>query len=866
MLAMAIALSDVVPAQSPPPGSKRAISVWVDPTDGNDSLALQLNVTVLNPVLCLGTEIAPADVLDTAGRPLLHQPYPFKTITAAVGYINSLPPTVSATDPLPYLSPTTGIQWDCAVIHLLPGRYASQNNLEQQSRQNQLHANGETFPIQLPNRVSIQGTSALDTVIELERGEGPAFLLGETTMSRGIETFISSIAVMGGGSHLVFYPPPPSLPPPAPQRPAQYACAAIALSREHACSLRLDDCFFFGNGVGVLTDRDPEGAIVHQVAILNCNFVWNVAGIWSGDVLSLTPTTGAARFLLVNNIFDTSPPPLYTLNGQTCGTFRPFPLRWALSNVDMWSAFVYGPQQMSAFEGLDAIDLQVVTPVGLRNFNAYELGATARFDKRVPRPTMFLPATGPQVTAPPGPSAGFDLAPYTGATQTPELARGVLFVADLFRNGIPLGTGNPTQRFATASSCEFDLSPMDFRLAPAVALAHVPSQAFNVPGDPSAGGALNPLVDRGYGDFPMLGLSGVTLAAHPRALPIGNGTWPFASWSDFDDCEGFGNRRVFDHPAYPNQGPSTVPIDVGADEEDLVKIAGFRYGTRIFTARSDANFHIDNRYVWALGAPSTLAAQPPGQQPQLLSYSANWWASPGPAAYNNLGWIGWVNGAPSTTYYNPLVAQITPHLLPDVHPYHAVTISGQWPSNPVWQDCGPLQPFHNVFLYIDPTEPLPNPAGVYPAVPVPGFAFLDGISSPWSGHQLAAGGSQRYPFGFPNNGGRYDLGGALEIKTFGAWCQSYSGPSGTWPGTSYREAHVLGDAVGSPAYNTWNNVYPHLDPKDTSPPNQTQYVFQTNGVQRLSVELIQLEGGTLLGYLGPSNVQTFMIWRQTSAQ
>src|SRR5690606_5900153 len=192
--------------------------------------------------------------------------------------------------------------------------------------------------------------------------------------------------------------------------------------------------------------------------------------------------------------------------------------------------------------------------------------------------------------------------------------------------------------------------------------------------------------------------------------------------------------------------------------------------TRTFTEFDDPTssppIRVDNRYIWAFGPPDSLAPVP--VQGEFAHMSSNWWATPGPAAYNTWSppWPAWSPTA--RPYYNPFVVDVTPHLLPDTHPYHAVTTASDWPTNPVWQDCAghPLQSLHNPFLYQDPTEPLPNPAGVFPALPLSGFAFLDGVNSPWPAHQMPLSGMGALPFGF------WDKVEWFAVAKFGDWCQA----------------------------------------------------------------------------------------------
>ena len=76
--------------------------------------------------------------------------------------------------------------WEYAIIHVLPGLYARDKAygpvVGTHNPDNGLQPNGEKFPIYLPPRVSIQGTSALNTVFDVTSPEddiaGPAFEFG----------------------------------------------------------------------------------------------------------------------------------------------------------------------------------------------------------------------------------------------------------------------------------------------------------------------------------------------------------------------------------------------------------------------------------------------------------------------------------------------------------------------------------------------------------------------------------------------------------------------------------------------------------------------------------------------------------------
>lgn len=113
---------------------------------------------------------------------------------------------------------------------------------------------------------------------------------------------------------------------------------------------------------------------------------------------------------------------------------------------------------------------------------------------------------------------------------------------------------------------------------------------------PGTGGALNSLVDAGWSaGFPMTMGNGITLNDPPGKL-LGVGSWQFTNW-EFD-CEGYGNRRIYDHPVYSNT--SGHEIDIGGDELDLQIAVGYRFATTFFdsaTTIPPSQNPFDNQYI-----------------------------------------------------------------------------------------------------------------------------------------------------------------------------------------------------------------------------------------------------------------------------
>jgi len=101
---------------------------------------------------------------------------------------------------------------------------------------------------------------------------------------------------------------------------------------------------------------------------------------------------------------------------------------------------------------------------------------------------------------------------------------------------------------------------------------------------------------------------------------------------------------------------------------------------------------------------------------------------------------------------------ITPHLLPDIHPWWQVLAGG--PSSPIWRcwayGCGSV--FVNPLLYVTPMAGVPNPPGSYFGGIIGPFVFnyLDTLYPP-------AGATVFGPFGGPPT-----------LDGFGAWCEAYA--------------------------------------------------------------------------------------------
>ncbi|MGE0142112.1 MAG: hypothetical protein AB7I19_11960 [Planctomycetota bacterium] len=846
--------------------TERVIHLWVDPIYGDDLTAADWNPGGANR--CTATEQTPVDVVDAGtGAVLLHASNPFKTITAAV---RSIEDSVTV---LPFTSPTTGVTWRYAIIHLMPGRYARGDGL---SPDNGIRANGETFPIRLPRNVSIQGTSVLNTVVDFQAtgasSLGPAFEFGvfvdPSTGSRvlsdhpnahpydGASTFINGVTfvgVEGGGSSSEFNE----------RRSAIFLCSDVPSKPT------ISNCVFVTNEVGIMVSapssmagpqppNSPEGLPTgfHDGAtILNCTFAWNRIGLWSGqcgDSFRGTPppvqSFGFSRLVILNNIFDSGAPVLPS----------PMPCGPASSSLfNSWPVSfgpIAGSDSVSGFEGIADVDMMLITDtLAPINFNAFEqvVLPTQLTCNQYDRNVVILPGLPPTdirggATLAPVPSAGLNIADITGAggpaacgsAGRPQQTRGILYVRDLICHGRLSG--------AWPTDPTFDGSPLDFRLSPSVGLADP------APGQPPF--MQNPLIDRGYDfdeEFPRGMSNGLQLDGIPGRLVLsGNSqnTWPFHVMST--DGEGFGNPRIAKYFV----GPVSVPnrTDLGADEVGAMIVCGFIHGTDAFLKHEAVDDPIpapqnrarNNSQLAVLG-PANLTLSQPQEQPWYRGFISG---NPGtPWPWQDVGtgcpsvpgdlqlppWFAPWNPQRDATglgfNYQPAIVAITPHLVPDLHPWWSLG-SFHGSSLTLWQSCLGLGNY-NPQLYVDPTAHRPNPPGtlagfvgnVYPPgspVRVQDFMYLDGFALP----------------------------GLVPFARWRHWDGCVSGNIEDAPTIAQFDAFCRG---GSPS-----DVFLYSLPGTV--------VSESKMALRFSLEFDGTEATLLSGY--EKNVQSFMVWNTDAVQ
>jgi hypothetical protein len=234
-------------AQGPETINRKVIHLWVDPHYGDDTLAAGNNANLTNvPLPPPG--YAPSVKNPSTNQVLLNESWPFKTITNAVNFL----------PPLPYAG--LYATWDFAIIHALPGWYARTDSTFPYFPENGLQPNGESFPIHLPDRVSVQGTSALNTVFDVNQpaqtGQfGPAFEFGAAATNQGLYSFIDSVSIFGAESAN------------GTSIPGSYC--AIYLAPDFRSYPTISNCFLFGNTVGIGVDAPLDVTEWHEPRLFN---------------------------------------------------------------------------------------------------------------------------------------------------------------------------------------------------------------------------------------------------------------------------------------------------------------------------------------------------------------------------------------------------------------------------------------------------------------------------------------------------------------------------------------------------------------------------------------------------------------------
>jgi hypothetical protein len=467
--------------------------IYVDPIYGDDVLAFAHNPDS-SGAAGKPLQAHPAGPQNISGY-LQHAPYAFHTVGAALAWVNSFP--VVGGNPnrhLPWPNPETGRTMEYVVIHCLPGMYGPKfvpTGPDEYDPRSGRPWNGEHFPLEIPGRVCIQGTSALDTIFDARAWEpnapsglmGNIFQMGDGYLDHPQEwfyTFIDSVTIRGA-------------------RGGSYQGAGILIKDETPVRATISNCFIYNNVVGIgLRHDDPDATTGHKPYIINNTIAWNEVGLWNGSTQVIVGgfSQGVNYPILVNNIFDSSTPPMTTAN-----------------------AFATAMVGNSGFEGVHQDDLTVASKGGCVPagglYNAYEwntpiprvnTGQAFAWVKTQPR--LGGVATAPLVS----------ITPWTrppNAYGTRSMTRGALYVNDVFRLNVAT---MPSQH--------------DFRLAPMV--------------DDTANLMANPLVNVGIDNVTSPGL--ITMAN--VQAPIVPERWPLCVLGG----DGNPHARSTNHPDERHRG------------------------------------------------------------------------------------------------------------------------------------------------------------------------------------------------------------------------------------------------------------------------------------------------------------------------
>ena len=671
--------------------------IYVDPIYGDDALAVTQNPSALSQSTQIPFTGRPLDFhwQGAAWVPgvLNHAPYSFRTVGQAIQYIRqtAFPGSASKDTGLPWTNPGTNLTVDYVLIHCLPGIYGHSLGPSDREPKSGLPYNGETFPLYVPDRVSIQGTSALDTVFD---GRGSTVSIFSFTPAPGPipaipvsekdsawrYSFIDSVSIHGaraGGFDWHGFPSGCGV------FISSYTGNLVGPGREtQTLGPIVSNCMIYDNDIGIaLVDPFPYPSpptaafVTAKPHIVGNTLAWNQIGLWNGSLQSPLPpyyqVTGWAMPTVTNNIIDTTPPAGWS------GVSGPYSVCEGMDPADMLAAMVN------------------LVPLGAGlNFNAYD---PARVNGNiVPPPGWFwtLSRSGAGIPTPVVNLGG--VIGYSGAN------RGELFICDVLR--------------ANGQS----LSEHDLRLAPQARLA-------------GAGAYVgNPCLNRGAsGSVTMVNTLAVASGLPLSAADIAT----FDAW-DWD-AEGFGNRRIVPRTGVGitlNTNSAFTEIDLGADEVAWLVMGGYAPHTRIFS-RSIAGVHDgpagDFTRIYFFNLPGAYA------RPKFNVWFADdvtgsvsfaWYAqartNPNPstlgaptfpwvsAGFNNytdggysdysglLGWRWDILHGPSPNYYLPstgrfnfpfmrnLACDFSPHLLIDWHPWWSMLFrtlpimrpSGQLPS------------------------------------------------------------------------------------------------------------------------------------------------------------------------------------------
>ena len=592
---------------------------------------------------------------------LQQAPYSFRTVAKALAYINlnfrtnnsSVNPTVGE---LPWKKPkqqTSDPQlWiDYIVIQCLPGIYGPKKDktgtLVPIDQKSGLPYNDEIFPLGIPDKVSIQGASALDTIFDARERQTWIFDFSSTA-GPGVITheysFLDSVTIRGARC---------SAAKPFPNG------AGVHIHGESNVYCVISNCFITDNWVGISIDNDEDiEHFRHSPIIVNNTIAWNRVGIWSGDSAPTQNKIGYAFPRVFNNIMDSGDP------------YGHFGLVNSVATAPFW--------------GLDPTDMRIQNTVP-NDFNAFETARAQAVHQIGGYSLPHWPSTASRT----GPSAQYsarvDIQPYTHAGQM--LPRGSLYINDIFRN-----------------SQGWDRSPHDFRLAPMYSFDQNPPTSAQ-----SLNPLVNQGIDTF--SFGSLQFSNLAPAINiPPGLPgpgpqSSGAAADYASFHCWDwDTDAYGNPRIVARPGF--SAGAFGNCDFGADELDKLTMAGYIDRTRIFSQCIPDGSGVAGQYlpiaphveVYFFNLPGSysrpLYTQWTGRNYLWWDYTQSTVALPNPVGNYTKGLSGsnrWKQVVQKSweDFMRSLECDASPHLLPDYHPAW-----GTWQN--MW-GVVPAQAFNDIF-------------------------------------------------------------------------------------------------------------------------------------------------------------------------
>lgn len=530
------------------------LNLYVDPNWGDDVQA----------------RVALVAALGAPGNPPDNVPTPFKTINGQDAWGKQRP--LGAVPVLAVEGYRLIGKYSDVVVHLLPGLYGPEGTETCHAASGQ-RWNDDVFPIQMLDRISLQGTSALNTVLDARHVFDPApagpILMFEDTMPASYgnlgtpeftrwhefsgnpkqthgRSFVNCVRLSGCTRPSGVFPG------------GQPAAAVFVRSESDPLSPQISNCFVADNNTGMLVLAKYLGGesyfVSHQPTLQNNNFVRNRVGFVDMDDHAVADTAGRSATIFLNNLFDNGNDDpeagarwydLMGVDGELLKT--PF---YRLGAAHPWSPWSQNGGYVNAF-------VSSRIRGGTLPMDAVPSFGTITGTQR--RPGMTVP------TLPAG--SRIEFAPWTTLR-----TNGQYFV---YNRLAPHDTYNPTSmRGAGDHDLRTTITPKHTGVAPA------PPPGLIVTGNFYEA----PLLDQGvdprfqYRRSRWLhsssggGYTTEDLTLGPR-IPGTPQSPPFGGWTF--DCEGFGNpRTAIDQVFTPQRGLTAT--DIGADEIGELASVGFQ--------------------------------------------------------------------------------------------------------------------------------------------------------------------------------------------------------------------------------------------------------------------------------------------------